>query len=366
MEETNIIDLNTKAAHAFIPAKTGAGKTTLAKMILINNRPEKYMVFTENKSDWNNVSQDIEDLEKFYSAVKIMKERDNSPDVQKKKYIVVFDDFNNQAEVNMWTNKTVNAVFTEGRKYNFHAILLAHTTRDTGKTIRNMCHYTIAFKPSNVSEMHNLARDFLLGDTQTLIDNLKVLKSRYDFLVIASGNITPCCTDVKEKKIKKIEASQNQDFELNVDTSIRNMGNNNTINQSNNIVNTVTLQNKQLFTEQTLAHELKMREIMLEDDLSKQVLRVKARNIILKGRISIVERNELVSLLNQLRKNQAFTITTSNLDKAVINFSKKYIGRPMKVTVDHVMAPVESLLQGSSVRDIGLNMFTGYKGLIGL
>lgn len=380
-----IIDLSTRSAHVYIPAITGAGKTTLAKIILNINKPFRYWVFSPNKTDWKKTYTDISDLQRFFEAVKREKERDPSPHIQAKKYIVVFDDFNNQPGVNMWTNKTIKTVFTEGRKYNFHGILMSHTTRDTGKEIRNMCHFTIVFKPRSLEEMRNLSSDFVLGDNALLTNKLKELKSKYDYLVIAAGEIKACQSDLSTMTVSEINPSGGAVMPSGIngndsssgssggsnssggqstamDTSIKTMGNNNVIKQQNNIVQSAVLKNSQMFVEQKLAHELKMKEIMYENELAKQALRVRATDIISKHRISISEKNELIEILNKVRKKYV-VIGDDNLALAVKNFSRKYMGYPHEIIIDHYAEPVQAVIRGDSFKEVGLNLFNGYRNL---
>lgn len=349
-----VLTLDTNRAHVYIPAKSGSGKTTLAKAIIKKNNPHRLLVMTENKHDWEETTTDLEKLKKFFNVVKKLKEtKKKDRDVQKLLFIVVFDDFNNQEGVNVWNNKTLQKCFTEGRKYNFHCILISHTTKGSGKQLRHNCHYTIAFKPQSMDEFSAMARENVLGDIGLMKEKFKELKSRWDFLQIAGGEMIPC--ENKNGEIKEIKA------EATIDTSIKNMGNNNVINQSNNILQTVTLQNKSLMREQILAHKLKEHQIKLDYELEKAKSVNEAKRIIAKRNISVSERNNLINILNSISKSSV-EISTKNLNVYVGVFTKKYMGRRLSVSVDHSIDVVGQVMKGSTPSEMIMSAFKDYGG----
>lgn len=197
-----MIELNTQKAHVFIPATTGAGKTTLAKIIIQNNKPDALLVLSPNNMDWKNAKTDINLLKVMFDMAKkkgnqgsLLNSQNEIKSSNKNKlgvkggfsktplYIVVFDDFNNIEGVNMWTNKLVRSVFTEGRKYNMHCILISHTISATGNQIRDMCYYTVLFKPKSLTEMKRMAIDYMLGDFNQLSSLFTKCTSRFDFVL---------------------------------------------------------------------------------------------------------------------------------------------------------------------------------------
>jgi hypothetical protein len=353
-----MLELDTKRAHVYIPAVSGAGKTTLAKAIIKQNKPDLVKVFSENKKDWESPSSDLKQLKLFFESVVKIKESSKSKEIQDKKFIAVFDDFNNQDGINMWNNKLIQKVFTEGRKYNFHCILIAHNARGSGNQLRSNCHYSVAFKPKSVDELVTLSRENVLGDMQAMKEKFSLLQSKYDFLVMSDGNINPCKST--EKGIVSLE--QNFDLYQNLDTSIKNMGNNNTINQSNNIVQSLMLKNSQVFQEQKLAHDLKLKEMEYEAEQEKQALKFKAIQIISKSTITAKEQRELITILNRIRKTPV-VITSKNLNYYVGLFAEKFMGYPHQIIVDHTYEPIQSFIAGESVTDLALSTFNNYGGI---
>lgn len=378
-EDNFPIKFDTHRASCFITAAPGRGKTTLAKIIIQNNKPDRYVVFSTNKQDWDEPIDDIKKLDTIYQYAKTVNCVVGKPTM---KIIVVFDDFNNQAGVNMWSNNTVNKVFTEGRKYNLHCILLSHSVKQTGKTAREACYYKILYRPAGVPETRIIADTFMYGELNVLMDLFRKC-GKYDCVVtsldgnkvLRPDNTTMSFKDITQNNSSNINIdefmSSNSTFEgasSNNAQSANSQGigighysNNNTINQTS-VMQTQIIETKQILQKQRLKHKMTLRERknrMLEEQDS---MKYEIFELLNQPHITRDELDTLIAMLMQLNQSK-FVITTDTWKTAATFFLRKYHRAERLPKVCDARTTIGHLVKAGGLnQEFGVRMAGDYAG----
>lgn len=350
---------NTHNTHVFIPAQTGRGKSTLAKIILQQNNADHVLVLSES-NDWDNPSQDLKDLETMFSAAKLI---NSDPNNIQALFIVVFDDFNNQDNVNMWNNKLIQRVFNHGRKFNLHCLLLAHSVTQTGKKLRSACSFTIFFRPSGRAELQQLAQDFLYGDVPKLLSLFDKCTGRYD-CVISDGHscipVRPNIVTMTFDNINDMAPTFNVDRftnnysdpnlrgmsghmghssghnSSNPNTQGMSMGNCSNINGSvsqhqSNYIQTQSIETKQMRQAQKLNYEMTKIKHKQDAKIKKIQMGYRLMDLLAQNEINCEERKQIIYYLNHINKtNDKITKGNWQLYSAYfLKFHKKPISIPV-------------------------------------
>lgn len=328
----NIIFSN-ESAHADISGASGKGKTFLAKQIIANHSHiTNVFVFSRNHQDWTEPKDNLEDIQNTWNLY----ERINKKKLVQE-CIVVFDDFNNESNINMWSNKTIKQMFTEGRKYGVYCILIHHSTRDSGNIAIANCYYKILFPKGDAQELHALANlSLTLSPEDVKSKYLDALqnKSQRAYLLLKGGSdlemVIPTSKlpdneayvvkyqVVPQLSIPLVQAQpENEKSNSGISSNVQNNGQvvNSTINMQSNSVHNHLMQTN------TINQNIEIQNIYHAQRINKLNMGLKIKEIMRQYYISADDRDLLIGNLNAF--SQGNKITFANYKRAGIAFCKK-------------------------------------------
>lgn len=318
----NILFSN-ESAHADISGSSGKGKTFLAKQIIANHpHITNVFVFSRNHQDWSNPKDNLEDIQNTWNLY----ERINKKKLVQE-CIVVFDDFNNESSINMWSNKTIKQMFTEGRKYGVYCILIHHSNKDSGNIAIANCYYKVLFPKGDAQELHLLSNLSLVLNPEDVkakyLDTMKntnlraylLLKGNSDLQMVIPTSKLPS-NEVYALNHKVLVEPQNTG-NTGINSNVQNNGQvvNSTINMQTNSVHNHLIQTN------TINQNIEIQNIYHQEKINKINMALRIKAIVRQHFISADDRDILIFNLNAYN-NKGAKITFNNYKRASVAFCK--------------------------------------------
>ena len=165
---------------------TSTGKTIFQKYLTqLYIKEGKYTIddvyiFTTNRYQWESYNQE-NIFEEWGENVKVIK---NKVVKGSKRGLLLFDDFNNEINVNY--DKQYNDLMTRSRHYGIKIITLGHTPTSVGKATRESALYAITGFSSNVDFIKEMSKYYYSNQNHLLLKLLREASTmgKYTMLVI--------------------------------------------------------------------------------------------------------------------------------------------------------------------------------------
>lgn len=396
----NKLDLTT---HMIVYGSSGCGKSTftreyikfLVRVGALDLRNVQVYLPSMHDTDWINFNKKINVCELPPDDI-LLKTFKNIKDTSGGEFnLLIFDDCNSHDAVNLGTSKALETIITQGRKYNIHVIIQAHTPKKVNVTVRNNCSCVVMFSTTNFDTITQYAQAFVGGEVNQVnkafkllstIDNVECDKSKQvrtiSYINQNSRTIHGVCIrmtpnnmdgiklDVEVKGIKEDFRSKHDSAEptlregdgINVITDIKNenrthtqVHNNGVMNNSCNTSNlSMSVINNDIRNKVKKAND----EFDANRDIDNHRLKYEIIDDINNYHcMNLIQQEELAQKINKHGGYLAETITLSNINKHIDSINRfmtgNYLAKPVRLPrmecviarqVGHNMGPYYGML----------------------